>query len=105
MIDVEFLWQRLKTVIDPEIFVNIVDLRLGCAVRVTGELDSCSIAVDVTLISPGCPLADTIVGNVKRTLLAVSWCKDVEVNLVFEPPWNKNMITEAGLMELGLIYT
>jgi metal-sulfur cluster biosynthetic enzyme len=103
VIDVDFLWQRLKTVTDPEIFVNIVDLGLVYAVNASGEPDNCSVSVDVTLTSPGCPLADTIIEDVKGALLAVNWCKSVEVNLVFEPPWNKNMITEAGLMELGLI--
>ncbi|MDR0679849.1 MAG: metal-sulfur cluster assembly factor [Puniceicoccales bacterium] len=103
MIDVDFLWQQLKTVVDPEIFVNIVDLGLVYAVNVSGEENNCSVSVDVTLTSPGCPLADTIINDVKRSLLAVGWCKSIEVNLVFEPLWNKNMITEAGLMELGLI--
>ncbi|MDR3274079.1 MAG: metal-sulfur cluster assembly factor [Puniceicoccales bacterium] len=103
MIDVEFLWQQLKTVVDPEIFVNIVDLGLVYAINVSGEPANCSVTVDVTLTSPGCPLADTILDDVKRALLAVSWCKNIEVNLVFEPSWNKGMITEAGLMELGLI--
>jgi metal-sulfur cluster biosynthetic enzyme len=103
MIDVEFLWQRLKTVVDPEIFVNIVDLGLVYAVNVSGDPENCSISVDVTLTSPGCPLADTIMGEIREALLSVGWCKNVTVNLVFDPPWNKNMITEVGLMELGLI--
>jgi metal-sulfur cluster biosynthetic enzyme len=103
MIDAEFLWQQLKTVVDPEIFVNIVDLGLVYAVNVSGEPENCAVTVDITLTSPGCPLADTIVNEVEKALLAVSWCKSVKVNLVFDPPWNKNMITEAGLMELGLI--
>jgi metal-sulfur cluster biosynthetic enzyme len=101
MIDVEFLWQQLKTVVDPEIFVNIVDLGLVYAVNVSGEPENCEVGVDVTLTSPGCPLADIIVEKIREALLSVSWCKNVTVNLVFDPPWNKNMITEAGLMELG----
>lgn len=103
MIDVDFLWERLKTVYDPEAFVNIVDLGLVYRIHADGPENACSVTVDVTLTSPTCPLADTIVEDVKSALLAVDWCKNVEVNIVFDPPWNKNMITEAGLMELGLI--
>lgn len=103
MIDVDFLWERLKTVFDPEVFVNIVDLGLVYKIDVQGPEDNCSVKVDVTLTSPTCPLGDTIVQDIESTLLAVDWCKNVEVNVVFDPPWNKNMVTEAGLMELGLI--
>ncbi|MDE6431915.1 MAG: iron-sulfur cluster assembly protein [Opitutales bacterium] len=103
MIDIDFLWERLKTVFDPEVFVNIVDLGLVYKIDVQGPEDNCSVKVDVALTSPTCPLGDTIVQDIESTLLAVDWCKNVEVNVVFDPPWNKNMITEAGLMELGLI--
>ncbi len=103
MIDTDFLWQRLKTVFDPEVFVNIVDLGLVYRVDACGPEDACSITVDITLTSPTCPLGDTIVQDIKSALLAVSWCKEVEVNIVFDPPWNKNMISEEGMMELGLI--
>lgn len=103
MIDTDFLWQRLKTVFDPEVFVNIVDLGLVYSIKTSGPDDACSVIVDVTLTSPGCPLADTIISDIKEALSAIDWCKNVEVNLVFDPPWNKNMITEVGMMELGLI--
>ncbi len=103
MIDEDFLWQRLKTVFDPEVSVNIVDLGLVYRINVHGPDDACFVEVDVTLTSPTCPLGNVIVENIKDALLSVNWCKEVKVNIVFDPPWNKNMITEVGMMELGLI--
>lgn len=103
MIDIDFLWQALKTVFDPEVFVNIVDLGLVYRIDASGPDNACSVTVDFTLTSPTCPLGGSIIENIKSTLLAIEWCRTVEVNLVFDPPWNKNMISEAGLMELGLI--
>jgi metal-sulfur cluster biosynthetic enzyme len=103
MIDTEFLWQQLKTVTDLEVYVNLVDLGLVYAVSAIDEKDGYSVSVDVTLTSPGCPLADTIIRDIEEALSAVDRCKNVRVNLVFDPPWNRDMITEAGLMELGLI--
>ena len=92
--------EALKTVYDPEIPVNIYDLGLIYDVHVD---DDQSVTVTMTLTAPNCPLADVIVLNAKESVEAVEGVKSVDINLVFDPPWSKDMMTEEAMLELGLL--
>ena len=90
----------LKTVYDPEIPVNIYDL--GLIYRIELNEDNTELSVDMTLTAPNCPAADFIVEDVRQKLEVISGLKKVE-NLVFEPEWDKNMMSEEAKMELGFL--
>ena len=87
--------EMLKTVYDPEIPVNVYDLGLIYKIDLA---DDYALSVDMTLTAPNCPAADFIVEDVRQKQV-----KSVEVNLVFEPEWDKDMMTEEAKMELGFL--
>ena len=91
----------LKTVFDPEIPVNIYDL--GLIYRIELNEDNTELSVDMTLTAPNCPAADFIVEDVRQRLEGITGLKKVEVNLVFEPEWDKNLMSEEAKMELGFL--
>ncbi|MBR5053604.1 MAG: DUF59 domain-containing protein [Bacteroidaceae bacterium] len=91
----------LKTVFDPEIPVNIYDL--GLIYRVEFNKDNTELSVDMTLTAPNCPAADFIVEDVRQKLETITGIEKVEVNLVFEPEWDKDMMSEEAKMELGFL--
>jgi metal-sulfur cluster biosynthetic enzyme len=93
------IWEILKTCYDPEIPLNIVDLGLVYEVSIKGR----TVDVRMTLTAPGCPMAGQIAGEVQTKILGLENVEEVNVNLVWEPPWNQNMITEAGKLDLGLL--
>lgn len=91
--------ELLRTVYDPEIPVNIYDLGLIYNIDVNDEEDW--LQVDMTLTAPNCPAADFIVEDVRQKLESIPEFKRVDVNLVFEPEWNKDMMSEEAKLELG----
>ena len=91
----------LKTVYDPEIPVNIYDL--GLIYRIELNEDNTELSVDMTLTAPNCPAADFILEDVRQKLEAITGLQKVEVNLVFEPEWDKNMMSEEAKMEMGFL--
>lgn len=91
----------LKTVYDPEIPVNIYDLGLIYRIELNDAGDE--LSVDMTLTAPNCPAADFILEDVRQKLEAISGLTKVDVQLVFEPEWNKDMMTEEAKMELGFL--
>lgn len=91
----------LKTVYDPEIPVNIYDL--GLIYRIELNEDNTELSVDMTLTAPNCPAADFILEDVRQKLEAITALQKVEVNLVFEPEWDKNMMSEEAKMEMGFL--
>ena len=91
----------LKTVYDPEIPVNIYDL--GLIYRVELNDDATELSVDMTLTAPSCPAADFILEDVRQKLETISGLTKVDVQLVFEPEWNKDMMSEEAKVELGLL--
>jgi FeS assembly SUF system protein len=91
----------LKTVFDPEIPVNIYDL--GLIYRIELNEDNTVLNVDMTLTAPNCPAADFIVEDVRQKLETITGLEKVEVNLVFEPEWDKNMMSEEAKIELGFM--
>lgn len=92
--------ELLRTVYDPEIPVNIYDLGLIYRVEINDEADW--LQVDMTLTAPNCPAADFIVEDVRQKLESIENFKHVDVNLVFEPEWTKEMMSEEAKLELGL---
>ncbi len=91
--------EMLKSVFDPEIPVNIYDL--GLVYRI--DIQDNRVDIDMTLTSPTCPVSDSIVAQVKSKVAMIPNAPDyVQVNLVWEPMWNKDMISDAGKLELGI---
>jgi len=91
----------LRTVYDPEIPVNIYDL--GLIYRIELNDDATELSVDMTLTAPSCPAADFILEDVRQKLETISGLTKVDVQLVFEPEWNKDMMSEEAKVELGLL--
>jgi len=92
--------ENLKTVYDPEIAINVYDLGLIYRIDVNNDYD---VDVDMTLTAPNCPMADDIIKNVNDAIKKVENIKSVSINLVFDPPWPKDMLSEEALLELGLL--
>lgn len=90
----------LKTVYDPEIPVDIYNL--GLIYRIDLHDDGV-LEVDMTLTAPNCPAADFIVEDVRLKLAAIDGVTDARVNLVFEPEWDKDMMSEEAKLELGFL--
>ena len=90
----------LKTVYDPEIPVDIYNL--GLIYRIDLHEDG-TLEVDMTLTAPNCPAADFIVEDVRTKLEGIEGVKDARVNLVFDPEWDKDMMTEEAKLELGFL--
>ena len=91
----------IKTIYDPEIPVNIYDLGLIYDVKVTEELEA---YVKMTLTAPNCPVAGSLPISVKQQILQeVGELEFADVEVVWEPQWHKDMISEAGLLQLGLM--
>jgi FeS assembly SUF system protein len=91
----------LKGVFDPEIPVNIYDLGLIYDVAVNDERQ---VAIQMTLTTPGCPVAQTFPGTVEQAVNQVEGVSDCTVELVWEPPWTQERMTEAARLELGIFY-
>ena len=90
----------LKNVFDPEIPVNIYDLGLIYELKIDDEFN---VYVLMTLTTPNCPIAEDMPGMALEEIRKVSGLKEVKVDLTFEPPWDKERISEAALLELGLL--
>lgn len=91
---------ELRTIFDPEIPVNVYELGLvyNVSVGVDGAVD-----IRMTLTSPACPVAGTLPGDVERKLRALDWVAAAKVTLVWDPPWTKDMMSEAAKLELNLM--
>jgi probable FeS assembly SUF system protein SufT len=100
----EAVWNQLKTVFDPEIPVNVVDLGLiyDCSVE-KNDTDQTTVRVQMTLTAPGCGMGPTIAADARQKVLTLDGVDDATVDLVWDPPWNQSMISEAGRMKLGLV--
>jgi FeS assembly SUF system protein len=90
----------LKEIYDPEIPVNIYDLGLIYGVDVTDEGD---VAITMTLTTPHCPVAESMPGEVELRASSVPGVRDAEVNLVWDPPWGPNLMSDEARLELGML--
>lgn len=96
----EAIVAMLKTVYDPEIPVNVYDLGLIYSIEVDDEN---RVLIDMTLTAPNCPAADFIMEDVRMKVESVEGVKNVEINLVFEPEWDRDMMSEEAKLELGFL--
>ena len=92
--------EMLRTVFDPEIPVNVYDLGLIYKIDVSDDFE---ITVDMTLTAPNCPAADFIMEDIQQKLDSIHGVKSATVNLVFEPEWNKDMMSEEAKFDLGFM--
>ena len=90
----------LRSVYDPEIPVNIFDLGLIYDVDIDENND---VTIEMTLTSPNCPAVDFILSDVQMKVEAVEAVNKVTIDLVFDPPWDKSMMSEEAMLELGLL--
>lgn len=93
------LFQKLHTIIDPELNIPITDMGLIYSIEKTGSV----VHVVMTLTTIGCPLYDVIHDEIVRTLKADPTITDVKIELTFDPPWNPDMMTDAAKMEIGFL--
>ena len=96
----EKIVKMLRTVYDPEIPVNVYDLGLIYNVDVDDENN---VKIEMTLTAPNCPAADFIVEDVRMKIESIEDVKSVDIQLVFEPEWDKDMMSEEAKLELGFL--
>ena len=100
----EDVWNQLRQCYDPEIPVNIVDLGLVYDCRLIKKDDGgARVEVKMTLTAPGCGMGPAIAHDAQSKILSIDGVDEADVQLVWDPPWNQNMISEAGRMKLGMI--
>jgi probable FeS assembly SUF system protein SufT len=101
-IDEQQVWDALKTIYDPEIPVNLVDLGLIYSVNIDQAAQR--VAIDMTLTAPGCGMGPVLVGDVEYRVAQVPNVKSVHVELVFDPPWSRDRMSEEAQLETGMFY-
>lgn len=100
----EAVWNQLRQCYDPEIPVNIVDLGLVYDCRVLKKDDGgMKVEVKMTLTAPGCGMGPAIAHDAQSKILSIDGIDEADVQLVWDPPWNQGMISEAGRMKLGMV--
>ena len=95
----EAIIKEIKKIYDPEIPVNIYELGLIYKIEL---IDNKKVNIDMTLTTPNCPVADSLPTMVKNNILKVEGVSDVDLNLVWDPPWTKEKMSEAAKLELNL---
>ena len=96
----EKIVKMLRTVYDPEIPVNVYDLGLIYSIEVDDEKN---VHIEMTLTAPNCPAADFIIEDVRMNVESIDDVKSVDIQLVFEPEWDKDMMSEEAKLELGFL--
>ena len=99
----KLVWKQLRTCFDPEIPINVVDLGLVYEANVRHRDDGQrEVEVRMTLTAPGCGMGDILVDDVRSKLELIPTVAEADVELVFDPPWNRNMMSEAARLETGM---
>ena len=98
----EEVWNMLQTCYDPEIPVNIVDLGLVYDCTVKESKEGVNVSIKMTLTAPGCGMGPVIADEVKEKVSSLHGTNNVEVELVWEPQWNQDMMSDAAKLQLGL---
>jgi probable FeS assembly SUF system protein SufT len=103
-VNIDEVWEQLKTCYDPEIPVNIVDLGLiyDCRAEASADNKENTVYITMTLTAPGCGMGPILVQDVENAVWRVKNVTAVKVEMVFEPLWNRDMISDAAKLELGL---
>jgi len=99
----ELAWQQMKSCYDPEIPINVVDLGLVYSCDVSSEADGRVISVTMTLTAPGCGMGEVLVQDVREKVQIIPTVKRVDVELVFDPPWEQSMMSEAARLQTGMM--
>ncbi len=104
-VNINRIWDVLRTCYDPEIPVNIVDLGLiyHCEVTSTPDMKSNHVTIQMTLTAPGCSMGPIISSDAKQKVLASANVTDVTIDIVFEPIWTQDRMSDAAKLELGLL--
>ena len=92
--------EALKEIYDPEIPVNIYEMGLIYEIKIDDDFNAHLL---MTLTSPNCPVAESLPAEVKEKVQSIQGLNNVEIEITFEPPWDKDMMSEAALLELGLL--
>ncbi|MEE3158860.1 MAG: putative Fe-S cluster assembly protein SufT [Pseudomonadota bacterium] len=98
----EQVWEALKTVYDPEIPVDLVNL--GLIYRVAVDQQAHKVTIEMTLTAPGCGMGPVLVGDVEYRVKLVPNVDEVKVDLVFDPPWQRDMMSEEAQLETGMFF-
>jgi probable FeS assembly SUF system protein SufT len=101
-IDENQIWEALRSVYDPEIPIDLVSLGLIYGVNI--DVENKSVNIDMTLTAPACGMGPVLVGDVEYRVKMVPNVNDVAVNLVFDPPWSREMMTEEAQLEAGVFF-
>lgn len=101
----DLIWDQMRTVYDPEIPINIVDLGLvyECRIEKVPGTDLRSVYIQMTVTAPGCGMGQVLVEDVREKVRLIPTIQNVEVDLVFDPPWSQSMMSEAALLQAGLL--
>jgi len=102
----QLVWKQLRTCFDPEIPINVVDLGLVYEARVEPHPERPGerrVAVNMTLTAPGCGMGDVLVSDVRDKLEMIPTVAEADVELVFDPPWGRHMMSEAARLETGML--
>ena len=97
-------WDQMRTCYDPEIPINIVDLGLIYDCAITKDADGQrNVVVKMTLTAPGCGMGEILVEDIREKIAIIPTVAKVDVEMVFDPPWNQDMMSEAAKLEVGLL--
>lgn len=96
----EKIVSMLKTVYDPEIPVNVYDL--GLIYKIDAD-EAGAVKIDMTLTAPGCPAADFITEDIRQKVSSIEGVTSTDINVVFEPEWNQDMMSDEAKLELGFL--
>jgi probable FeS assembly SUF system protein SufT len=99
----QLAWQQMKGCYDPEIPINIVDLGLVYECEVIPEDDGRVLSIKMTLTAPGCGMGDVLVADVQDKVGVIPTVKRADVELVFDPPWDQSMMSEAARLQTGMM--
>ncbi len=99
----EAVWNQLRSVYDPEIPVDIVELGLVYECEVEQAVDGYIVNIDMTLTAPGCGMGDVLVSDASTKIQLIPNIKKVDCKIVFDPPWDSTMMSEAAKLETGML--
>ncbi|MFQ5665242.1 MAG: putative Fe-S cluster assembly protein SufT [Candidatus Binatia bacterium] len=103
-VDEQLIWNQLRNVYDPEIPVNIVELGLVYDLRIERlESGGSRVVVKMTLTAPGCGMGEVIALDAKSRIESLPGVEEADVDVVFDPPWNQQMMSEAAKLQLGML--
>ena len=98
----KLVWDQLRTVYDPEIPVNVVDLGLIYSCQITPVEHGNKIDINMTMTAPGCGMSDVLKADIQRKLSSLPTVKELNVEVVFDPPWHPGRMSEGARLQLGL---